>query len=78
MSDENKKTARKKTWIEKAQARDKWLPLSILAVAIGTFSARNGGLFANSGGLIDSTLLVAFIALLAWLFWPSSKSDDAP
>lgn len=63
-------------WITRAQARDKWFPLSMLAVAIVGYIARQGSLFAHSRGLIDNLLGIVTLAFIAWCLWPSSKGDD--
>lgn len=54
---------------------DKWFPLSMLAVAIGLYIGREGSLFKYSGGLLDSTMGVLMLLLIAWLLWPSSKKN---
>lgn len=74
------KTPKKRDdWITRAQARDKWLPLSMLAVAIGAYVAREGSVLKYSRGTIDSILLVLFLLLMVWLLWPSQrdKADDS-
>lgn len=55
---------------------DKWLPISMLAVAISLYAARNSGLFTYSHGSIDTVLGVLALMLVAWLLWPSSKPRD--
>lgn len=56
--------------------RDKWFPLTMLIVAIGTYIGRNGSLFAYSGGPIDSALGVLFLIFLAWLLWPKQEDES--
>jgi len=63
-------------WITRAQARDKWFPLSMLAVAIGVYIAREGSLLKYSHGLIDSIFGILILAFIAWCLWPSSKDDQ--
>jgi membrane protein implicated in regulation of membrane protease activity len=63
-------------WITRAQARDKWLPLSILAAAVAAYIAREGSLLKYSHGWMDNVLFVALALFVVWLLWPSSKDDD--
>ena len=62
-------------WITRAQARDKWFPLSMLAAAIGAYIAREGSIFKHSGGLLDSAMGLFTLSFIAWCLWPSSKDD---
>lgn len=62
-------------WISRAQARDKWFPLTMLAVAIGAYVAREGSIFKYSHGLIDDILFVVLLAFIVWLLWPSKKDS---
>lgn len=75
MDEPNKK---RDDWISRAQARDKWFPLSMLAVVIGGYIAREGSLFAHSFGMIDNILGILAVLLIAWLLWPRHDNNAPP
>ena len=57
-------------FIARAQKRDKWLPLSILAVAVVSVMSRNT---KPMGFNLDFIAFCAFLVLIAWLLWPSTQ-----
>lgn len=60
-------------WITRAQARDKWFPLSMLGVALFGVLSRSRN---EPGFNLDFVMFCAVIAFIAWCLWPSSKNDD--
>lgn len=66
------KPPKKDDWISRAQARDKWFPLTMLGVATAGVVARTTNTVEFS---LDFVTFCAFIALIAWLLWPSKKDS---
>jgi hypothetical protein len=56
--------------------RDKWLPISMLAVALALYASRHGGLFQYSQGTADAIMAVIALVLVGVLLWPSKKTND--
>lgn len=63
-------------WITRAQARDKWFPLSMLGVVVGVYVAREGSLLKYSHGWMDNVLFGILALFVVWMLWPRSASAD--
>lgn len=71
MSERPKK--KRDDWITRAQARDKWFPLSMMVVAFVGVMSRNK---AGPEWSLDFVMFCAVVAFIAWCLWPSSRDDD--